>query len=335
MEYDFNYSGGATPWPMVWTIEPDKYNAEATLGRDRINFQVQAVPDPDYPDAWSDNFLPDTPPGPGQPAPVAPPLPPKPVFQGYEVLNDPDNDPQDFTSEFYTVDDNNGLVINDVDIRILFPYESIKYKKNGETKTADTPQDALDDGFDFVIEFIPDQRESLDKKMVLKAKSTSKNDLNGTFWFLLNNNWNEARDFLKDFTELSKQHFEEVGNDLPAGGEAESPNENGGSEKELDPKRPEKKDKKTFKEETGRSYDEFIRQEEPENINSIIEEKGKDNFLEQLKKESRQNTEPSLDNPLFNEGENPDEVLRKNTITDLIDRYNLTSQEVLNFLKNM
>ncbi|ASV44251.1 hypothetical protein PBI_SCTP2_236 [Salicola phage SCTP-2] len=325
-----------TEWPLIWTVSPKKYNFEGTLGKDKLEFEVQAIPDPNFPEEWnkqhSKGDSSNSNSKGGQNSTPIPPLPPKPILEKYIIHGD-EQDKQVLSSEYYDLTTENGLVISDVSISIFFPFQYIKYNKNGQLKSAQIPQDVIDDNFSFIVEFVPDDTESIEKKITIEAVSNSSTELKGTFWFLLNNDWTEASKVLKDLAKISKENIENK--DSPEGGDIESTKDNQSENIPFDPGSVKEEQYVSFEEKTGMTYDELFRKNNPNKINTVIEEIGKEQFLENIKKESKNNLNNELENPLRNEGSTVDEILKNNTVQTLVKKYNLTPNEVLNYLRNI
>lgn len=306
-----------TPWPIIWTVTPisppDGYNDTVTVG-DLLNFQVKAIPDPSYPGSLE----------PGTP------IPPQPVVSGYEIL-EPDPD-KSIEEEFVTsIDLEDGVIVEDLDVRVFFPYQSIKYMKDGSEKSADTPIEMIDDGFDYVFEFVPSEREFIEKTLTIRAfANTTSGQITGTFWFRINNNWRESKELLEDLAEQSRDYFDTIAAGLDGSTPPEAPEGNSSQEEEFSPSEPEESSTtQTTKQRTGKSFDEIFRGD-----GSEIESTDTQALIDKIKNETVSVTPPATGstNPLLSEGSSVDEILRNNTMESLMDKYNLTMSELLGFL---
>lgn len=335
MSYDFDYdsTSGLTPWPMVWTIEPAAYNWEGTLG-DFLNFTVEAIPDPEYPTAWDEHHTSsgdggDTGGGTGG-GPVAPPLPPEPVIQEY--VYEPAST---LESEYFSITTSDGLVIDDANTELFFPYEKIVYFKNDERKQAQFPQEAIDDDYDYVSALVPDDREFIVKTSVLRAISTSKTDLTGTFQFKINNDWSRAKSTLETMAENSKQYFDDLvagtgdGPEEPQGPNTDTPNES-----TLEPDLPDTSaTDESFEEENNQTYDELFREGDRDKINNIISDE--EEFYNNLKNETSSEIQIVDDEQLGTEDSPIDRAIRDGNIDELMNEHGYSYSEVLDLIRGI
>ena len=175
-----------TAWPLIWTIQPSNPNVEREIGQS-LNFTVSAIPDPEFPNSWDSGADPMNP----------NPLPPQPTNIELVVVNENIND-----ESLYTIEDDTATV-NVNDVRIFLPFQSIKFEKDGEIYQVQYEQDMNEIGYDFVFEFIPHPAPFETRFITLRATSTADNDLNGTFNFRVNNNFDAVRSALRGITATS------------------------------------------------------------------------------------------------------------------------------------
>lgn len=328
MSYDFNYDSesGLTPWPMKWTIEPSQYNWEGTLG-DTINFTVKAIPDPQYPSAWDTHHTPETDPGMGA-TPPPPPVPPEPVLSEYIYKENSTMD-----TEHVSVSIEDGVELISVPTELFFPYEEISYFKDDVKKTAQFPQDVIDDGYDYVNALVPSSKQFIIKTSILSALSTSKSDLNGTFQFKINNDWTQSKATLEMMSENSKQYFEDMAG--PSNTEPSTPpSDNSGESSDLPNDIPQiDKSENSFKEKSNKTYDEFYRNASRDDINTILDENP--NFIEDIKNETSSGSESILPDELGTEDSPIDKALRDGNIQKLMDEYDYSFSEVMELLRGL
>lgn len=174
-----------TAWPLIWTTSPASPNWEGTVGNS-LNFSVSAIPDPTFPDTWDygDGVTPI-------------PLPPQPTNISLQVVN------TNFEDNDYTIVGNTMTITIDDVIKFL-PFTSIKFEKDNQVYQVQYEQELRDIGFDFVFEFIPYPGAFETRYISLRASSTSINDLNGTFNFQINNNFDAVRSALKQILQESE-----------------------------------------------------------------------------------------------------------------------------------
>jgi hypothetical protein len=333
MSYDFDYDSetGLTPWPMVWTVAPAQYNWEGTLG-DALNFTVKAIPDPAYPDAWDEHYTSSGDSGSGGLGGTgtvsAPPLPPQPVIQEY--IYEPSST---LESDYFSITNQNGLVIDDADTELFFPYAKIVYFKDNVKKQAQFPQEAIDDGYDYVSALVPDDREFIVKSSVLRAVSTSKTDLTGNFRFKINNDWSKSKLTLETMAERSKEYFDELAGDStqqpPQGANTDAPNET-----TLQPSVPDTSSSdESFEEENNQTYDELFREGDRDKINNIIS--NEEEFYNNLKSETSSSVQVSDDEELGTEESPIDKAIRDGNITTLMNDYGYSYSEVLDLIRGI
>jgi len=334
MSYDFSYDpeSGLTPWPMIWTVMPSQYNWEGTLG-DILNFSVEAIPDPSYPSAWDAYYTDLNSSGnedPLNPEPVEiPPLPPEPVLQEYIYESS-----SSLESEYFTLNNTDGLGITSVDTELFFPYAKIVYFKDGERKQAQFPQEAIDDGYDYVSAVVPDDREFIIENSDLRAISTAKTDLTGSFKFKINNDWGKARETLLTMSDQSKTYFDNLAGST--GNTDEPPSPANGNSPVAEPLVPDLPDLSTetdtIVDQGVQSYDELFREEDAEKINTIVND---GDFYTTLKNEttvvtSTQNTDE------FGTVESPiDVAIREGNIEELMNEYGYSYSEVIELIRNV
>jgi len=331
MSYDFDYDSesGLTPWPMVWTVAPAQYNWEGTLG-DALNFSVEAIPDPAYPAAWDEHYTSsgDTGGGLGGGTVSAPPLPPQPVIQEYIYESSSTLEP-----DYFSITNADGLVINDADTELFFPYARIVYFKNDVKKQAQFPQEVIDDDYDYVSALVPDDREFIVKKSNLRAVSTSKTDLTGSFQFKINNDWSKSKLTLEAMAERSKEYFDDLVGDStqqpPQGQNSDSP-----TETTLEPSLPDTSSSdETFEEENQQTYDELFREGDRDKINNIISDE--EEFYNNLKNETQTTSQVIDDEELGTEESPIDKAIRDGNIDELMNEHGYSYNEVLDLIRGI
>lgn len=332
MSYDFDYDpeSGETPWPMIWSVTPTQYNWEGTLG-DSINFNVEAIPDPAYPTAWNDFYSASG--GTGGTGGAGgtvtiPPLPPEPILNEYVYESS-----STLGVEFVSITVASGLVISDLGTELFFPYENITYFKNNEKKTAQFPQDAIDDDFDYVTALVPSGLEFIVKTSDITAVSTSKSDLFGSFKYKINNDWTKAKLTLESMSVRSKEYFSELVGDDPIPG-ANPPEGNQGSTGDLPSDiPPDNTDTDEFDEKYDQTYDEFFRNASDEDINTILNDNP--NFYDDLKNETKPEATNSNDVEFGTEESPIDKAIREGNIEALMTEYGYTYEEVINLIRGI
>lgn len=330
MAYSFSYdsTSGQTPWPLVWTVVPTDFNWEGSIG-DMISFTSKAIPDPDYPAAWDDHYTQSSD-GMSGGTTSAPPLPPEPVVSEYIY------DPSSTMEEMYiTLDVDDGVVIPEFKAGIFFPYEDVRYFKNGEEKSAQFPQEAIDDGFDYVVALVPDSRAFITKTLTVSVASTSTSTLTGNFKFRVNNDWSEAKSTLEAMSEQSKQYFDQKAEEV---GDQEPPSENEDNAEEtseLSPSLPETSEEtETLSMSENKTYDEIFRIQNQEEINNITS--NEPNLLEDIQKDTNSTNVTTTDSAEFGTESAPvDELLRNNDIDALMNDHGYSYDEIIGMLRNI
>lgn len=323
MSYDFNYdtTSGLTPWPMIWTITPTEYNWSGTLG-DKLSFTVRAVPDPNYPQAWNEFYAP-----PEGTTGGVPSLPPQPVIQEYIYSIDSTID-----EEFVTLTTEFGLVLDELDTELFFPYEDITYYKNFVKKNATFPQEVIDDDFDYVSSFVPDRRPSIVRNSIVTAVSTSKSDLLGNFRYFIQNDWNRARLTLLNLAETSKDFFEDLVSDS-VGTEIGEPNPNSGIVGELPPsKPPTSTTQPSIKDKFESSYDDFFRNADDDRIQEVFSTSN--DFLNTITNDTLVDIPVSTEE--FATSESPvDALIRDGNFEELITKHGFTMEQIIEILRGL
>lgn len=339
MSYDFNYDPltGETPWPMKWTIAPTQYNREVLLGNS-LTFWTQAVPDPNYPSAWAAHyatateFSVDT--------STVPPLPPEPVILEY-IYSPSSSIDEEFVH--LSVDNGpdglDGLYIDNLDTELFFPYDNISYFKNDEKKSAQFPEEVIDDGYDYVTALVPNSSEFIILTSIVTVKSTSKSNLEGTFRFKINNNWDKARTTLETLSVRSKEYFSELVGDASL--EPPNPPEsNQASSGTLSTDLPPVDDLvDEFKEKQGQSYDEFFRTASEVDINTIVDDTAE--FLDGLENETISDAVDTVEGyadtaqGAIDAVTSINDAIRDGNIEELMTKFGYTYDEVMNLFKGI
>ena len=331
MNYNFNYdpNSGETPWPMIWTVSPTQYNWEGTVG-DTISFSVEAIPDPDYPTAWNENFtIETTDPSGNVTTTTPPPLPPEPVLQEYIY-----SESSSLDQEFVSVSFEDGLVLDEVNSELFFEYENITYFKDDIKKTARFPQDVIDDSFDYISSFLPSGEEFLIKNSVVTVLSTSSNDLVGDFKFKINNDWDQARILLSTLTDQAKSFFAGlVSGSSP--GTPNAPQINEPSTGELSNNLPPSSDSFTPLDDIKgeQTYDEFFRTTSDEDINTTITENP--SFIDDLQSDAAPDAIDSESSEFGSEELPIDETMREGNLEEIKNKTGLSDEDIINRIRGI
>lgn len=329
MSYSFVYDAesGQTPWPLVWTVVPTEFNWEGDIS-EQLSFSTKAIPDPAYPAAWDDYHSQQSSGGLGGVVSI-PPQPPQPVVSEYVYHVSSTMDEQYIAFNVST-----GVDIPVLNAGIFFPYDDIRYFKNGEQKSVQFPQQAIDDGFDYVVALVPDSRSFITKTLSVSVTSTT-DTLSGNFKFRVNNDWSEARSTLEAMAVQSKAYFDQVASDVGEQEGLKGNADNSEESSELTPTMPETSEETdTLSMTENKTYDEIFRIQNQEEINNITS--NETNLLEDIQKDTRSTNVTATDSEGFGTESAPvDELLRNNDIDALMNDHAYSYDEIIDMLRNI